>query len=175
MTKRKKIRLTLDVVFLALLVAIDQISKYYATLYLKGREAFSVIDGVLELKYLENQGAAFGMLQNQKYFFIFVAVVILLAIGYVLFCLPAQKKYRLMQALLVLIAAGAIGNMIDRLRQNYVVDFIYAVIIRFPIFNFADICVTVSTFLLIFAFLFYYREEDLNFLTVQAKKTREVE
>ena len=115
------------------------------------------------------------MLQNQKVFFILVAIMILIIIAYVLFRLPDEKKYNIMHILLVLIASGAAGNMIDRVRQDYVVDFIYFVIINFPIFNVADIYVTVSTFFFVILFIFYYKENDFDFLSFrQQKKFREM-
>ena len=114
------------------------------------------------------------MLQNQKVFFIFVAVVILGVIGYVLFKTPDAKKYRILHLLLSLIAAGAIGNMIDRVRFDYVVDFIYFVLINFPIFNVADIYVTISTIALVILLLFVYKENDLNFISFKQKRYREI-
>jgi signal peptidase II len=75
--------------------------------------------------------------------------------------------------LLVLVASGAIGNMIDRLSQNYVVDFVYFSLINFPIFNVADIYVTCSTVGLILAILFYYKEDDFRFLSLKPQLTRE--
>ncbi len=175
MSKKKKIFLAVDIVMIVLLVALDQFTKYLACEYLQDKPAIKIIDGVLELNFLKNSGAAFGMLQNQKVFFILVAVLILFIIAYVLFRMPDDKKYNVMHILLVLIASGAAGNMIDRVRQDYVVDFIYFVIINFPIFNVADIYVTVATFLFIILFLFYYKENDFNFLSFkQQKKFREI-
>ena len=139
----------------------DLAAKYAATLYLKGKPAIPLIPNVLELNYLENRGAAFGMLQNQKIFFVFVAAVILAVIVFVLFIMPLQRKYTPLHILLVMIAAGAAGNMIDRLRLDYVVDFISFVLIHFPIFNVADIYVTIATVFFVVLFLFYYKEEDL--------------
>lgn len=174
LSKKKKIFLIVDVILVVLLVALDQFTKYLACEYLQDKPAFKIIDGILELNFLKNSGAAFGMLQNQKVFFILVAVLILIIIAYVLFRMPDDRKYNVMHFLLVLIASGAAGNMIDRVRQDYVVDFIYFVIINFPIFNVADIYVTVSTFLFVVLFLFYYNENDFSFLSFkQQKKFRE--
>lgn len=174
MSLKKKLLLFIDLLGICALVALDQYTKYLAVIHLKDKPAFNIINGVLELNYLENKGAAFGMLQNQKAFFIFVAVVILGVIGYVLFKVPERKKYRILHILLSLIAAGAIGNMIDRIRLDYVVDFIYFVLINFPIFNVADIYVTVSTVALVFLLLFVYKENDLNFISFKQKHYREV-
>lgn len=170
----KKLMIFLDLLGICALVALDQYTKYLAVIHLKDKPAFIIFNGVLELNYLENKGAAFGMLQNQKAFFIFVAVVILSVIGYVLIKTPNNKKYRILHLLLSLIAAGAIGNMIDRIRLNYVVDFIYFVLINFPIFNVADIYVTVSTAVLVILLLFVYSENDLHFISFKQKRYREL-
>ena len=174
MNKRKGILLLVDTVFLAILIFLDQITKHYAVVYLKDQEPVKLIDSVFELNYLENRGAAFGMLQNQKFFFIFIAVIILAVIIYVLWKTPNQKKYTKLHIALVLIAAGAIGNMIDRLRYDYVVDFLYFSLINFPIFNVADIYVTCAAVFLVILLLFVYKESDVEFLTLRTKKFRDV-
>lgn len=173
--KRKKMKaLALDLLLIVILIVIDQFTKHLAVLHLKDKQAFLLIDGVLELNYLENKGAAFGMLQNQGVFFVFVAVIVLGVIGYILYKTPNAKKYNLMHILLSLIAAGAIGNMIDRVRLDYVVDFIYIVLINFPIFNVADMYVSFATVILVLALLFYYKESDLSFIGFNQKKIREL-
>lgn len=175
MDKSKKIKfLCFDFIFLAILIALDQFTKYLAVIKLKSQPAYNIIDGVLEFNYLENRGAAFGMLQNQKIFFVFVAAIFLCVIVYVLIKVPTDKKFNSLHIFLTMIAAGAIGNMIDRLRFDYVVDFIYIVLINFPIFNVADIYVTVSTFFFIIQILFVYEENDFNFLSFKQKKFREL-
>lgn len=171
---RKICILIIDLLLIAALIAIDQFTKYLAVVRLKDKPAYSIINGVLEFNYLENHGAAFGMLQNQRVFFIFVEVIVLGVIAYILYKTPNYKKYIRMHILLSLIAAGAIGNMIDRIRLNYVVDFIYIVLINFPIFNLADMYVTFSTAILVLLLLFYYKESDLDFIGFKQKKYREV-
>lgn len=175
MKKRKVKLLCFDLIFLILLVVLDQYTKYLAVVRLKDKPAFSIIDNVIEFNYLENRGAAFGMLQNQKIFFVFVAVVFLSVIIYVLFKTPDTRKYNKLHMLLVMIAGGAIGNMIDRLRLDYVVDFIYFVLINFPIFNVADIYVTVATAVLVIYVLFIYKDNDFYFLSFKQKKFRELD
>ena len=76
--------------------------------------------------------------------------------------LPATGKYRLLRFFICMITAGAVGNFIDRLQNGFVVDFIYIIYIQFPIFNVADIYVTVSAFALAILILFVYKEDDLN-------------
>ena len=173
-SKKKKIMLLFDLLGILLLIGFDQITKYLAVMQLKDKPAFSIINGVLEFNYLENKGAAFGMLQNQKAFFVFVAVVILGVIAYVLYKTPDDKKYTKLHVLLSFIAAGAIGNMIDRIRFDYVVDFISFVLINFPIFNVADMYVSFATVILVILLLFVYKESDLNFISFKQKKYREI-
>ena len=173
MSLKKKFFLFLDLLMIAGLIALDQYTKQWAKVYLKDKPAYNLINGILELNYLENQGAAFGMLPNQKVFFIFVAFVILFVVGYVLLKVPDQKKYTILHFLFSLIVAGSIGNMIDRVRYDYVVDFIYFVWINFPIFNVADIYATVSAIVLLFLLLFAYKERDLYFISFKQKRYRE--
>lgn len=167
MTKKKFGRLFGDLLLLLLLIAGDRYTKQLAVANLKDNSAFVIWNGVFEFHYLENRGAAFGMLQNQKLFFIFMAFIVLLVISFVLVKIPAAKKYNFMHIFLVFIAAGAVGNMIDRVSYGYVVDFIYFVLINFPIFNVADIYVTIGTAMLVLLILFYYKEEDLKFIKVK--------
>lgn len=163
-SKSKVLGFFLDILFFILLVILDQITKNLAVVYLKDKPAYVIWDGVFELHYLENSGAAFGMLQNQKILFVSIAAVILVIIGYVLIKLPRNRHFVFLEALLVLIASGAVGNMIDRVQFNYVVDFFYFKLIDFPIFNVADIYVSVSCVLLAILVIFFYKDEDFDFL-----------
>lgn len=174
MNKKKKIRLAVDVLFVLLLIAVDQVTKYFAVTNLKNQKPLVVWEGVFELHYLENRGAAFGMLQGQKVFFVLIAVIILAVIVYVLVKAPYQKMYTKLHVTLVFIASGAIGNLIDRMRYDYVVDFLYFSLINFPIFNVADIYVTLSSIYLVILLLFVYKESDLEFLTFRTKKFRDI-
>lgn len=174
MSLKKKLFLILDLLMIAGLIFFDQYTKKQAVVYLKDKPAYNLINGILELNYLENQGAAFGMLPNQKVFFIFVAVVILCVVCYVLIKMPDHKKYTILHFLFSLIVAGSVGNMIDRVRYDYVVDFIYFVRINFPIFNVADVYATVSAFVLLFLLLFVYKEGDLYFISFKQKRYREL-
>ena len=161
--------LIIDAVLAMLLLALDQFTKYLAIVRLKGNQPFVLIDGVLELDYLENRGSAFGMLQNQKVLLLTVGTIFVIALLLFLLRLPEQKKYCVLHLLVTGIIAGGIGNMIDRIRFDYVVDFISFVLINYPIFNVADIYVVVSTIGLFVLLLFVYKEEDLEFLSFQKK------
>ena len=171
--KRASLLVT-DFMLFVILVIADQLTKHLAVVRLKNQAAYNLINGILEFNYLENRGAAFGVLQNQKYFFVFVALIFIGVIVFVLIKVPTQKKYYSLNILLVMIAAGAVGNMIDRVWYDYVVDFIYLVCIQFPIFNVADIYVTTATVILVFQILFVYKTNDFNFLSFNPKKFREL-
>ena len=93
MNRKKTILLVIDVILMGLFVFLDQLSKYYAALRLKGNKPLVIVDGVFELHYLENNGAAFGMLQGQKAFFIFIAAVVLAIILYVILRTPYQRIF----------------------------------------------------------------------------------
>ncbi|MCI8959131.1 MAG: signal peptidase II [Lachnospiraceae bacterium] len=148
----------------ALLVWLDQYTKHLAVAKLKGQEPFSVVPGVFELLYSENRGAAFGMLQGRQGFFFVVGIVVLAAAVYVMVRMPSYgcSRYHFLKVCTVMITAGAVGNMVDRVSQGYVVDFLYFRLIDFPIFNVADIYVTTATGLLLVLFLFYYKDEDFE-------------
>lgn len=154
-----------------ILIFLDQITKFAAVKYLKGQDAFVLIDGVFELSYLENRGAAFGMLQNQQVFFIIATILVLSVIVYLyLKRIPNERRFLWLNMIAILFFAGAIGNFIDRVMQNYVVDFFSFVLIHFPIFNVADIYVVVGMLLFIFLGLFYYKEADFEKILPSKKK-----
>ena len=172
MNKEKK-RLLTFVMFIfstVILVAFDQWTKSLAVEHLKGQEDITLIPGVLCLHYLENRGAAFGIFQDQRTFLLILTAIILICVCYVLWKIPSDKKYNLLKLLCFMVTAGGIGSLIDRVRLNYVVDFIYFSLIDFPVFNVADIYVTVSMFLLLILVLFYYKDEDFQFLKWKREK-----
>lgn len=166
--KRTKM-LCIDLVLAIILLAFDQFTKYLAIVKLKDNPAYVLIDGVLELQYLENRGASFGILQNQKVLLVCVGVVFMAVILYFLLKIPQQKKFNSVHILLSCIIAGGIGNMVDRIRFDYVVDFISFVLIDYPIFNIADCYIVCSTIILFVLFLFVFKEKDLEFLNFKQK------
>lgn len=150
-----------SILCIAIGIVIDQYTKYLAALRLRN-EPITIIEGVFELQYLENRGASFGILQGQKWLFLIITVVLLVFITRLYIKLPRSKRSVPIRICLILITTGAIGNMIDRICLGYVVDFLYFKLINFPIFNVADIYVTVSTILIVFLILFYYKEEEFD-------------
>lgn len=142
-------------------VFLDQYTKFLAVTHLQDGPV-SIIDGVFQLHYLENRGAAFGLLQNRKIFFLIVGIIVLFLVVFLYIGMPQEKRFLPIRICLISITAGAIGNMIDRIRFQYVVDFLYFELIDFPIFNVADIFATVATFGFVILLLFYYKEEDID-------------
>ena len=148
----------------ALLTGFDQLTKLLAVKNLKGKADIPLIPDVLYFQYLENRGAAFGIFQDRKIFLVLLTSLILVGVCYVLWKIPADKKYIYLKLLCFLITAGGIGNLIDRVRLDYVIDFIYFAPIDFPVFNVADIYVSVGMVFLFTVVLFYYKDEDFEFL-----------
>lgn len=170
---KRSVMLVGDFLLAAVLLAFDQFTKYLAITLLKNKSAHVLIEGVLELQYLENRGSAFGMFQNQKAFILLVGIVFMTVLLLLLLRLPEAKKYCILHITITAIIAGGIGNMIDRIRLDYVVDFISFVLINYPIFNVADIYVVVATIGLFLLILFVYKEQDLEFLEFRKKQEKD--
>ena len=171
-TKRKFFIIDVVIAFLGLML--DQFTKYLAVAHLKEQPAVSLIPDVLELRYLENRGAAFGMLQNQKMFFVIMTTIIMIFCLYALWNMPSEKKYYPLHILGGFLMAGALGNFLDRIRLDYVVDFIYFKLIDFPIFNVADIYVTMICVIgILLVFFGKYKDEDFDFLKRKQRQSAE--
>ncbi|EOS41185.1 signal peptidase II [Lachnospiraceae bacterium] len=146
-------------------VLLDQITKHLAVVHLKQQREIVLIPGVFELRYLENRGAAFGLFQNRQIFFVCAAVVIFFLIGFFYGKIPGGRRNLPMRICAVLICAGAVGNLIDRIRYQYVVDFFYFSLIDFPIFNVADCYAVIACILFAYLILFFYKEEELEWFS----------
>lgn len=170
MTKNKKISCIAGATVTVLLLILDQFTKYLASAHLKGGNSIPIIKDVFRLQYLENQGAAFGMFQGGKIIFVIITVLLVAVMSYIYWHCPMDKRYLWIRVIIVFLMAGAFGNLIDRVRLDYVVDFFYFELINFPIFNVADIYVSCSIAALLILFLFYYKEEDMEVLLPSRKK-----
>lgn len=148
-----------------ILVFLDQLSKYLIVQNMKLYDSIPIIKDIFEIHYIRNSGAAWGIFKDKQIFFYicFLFVLILGCIFYVR-CVKAER-FKDIRILLVLILAGGAGNFIDRVRFQYVIDFLYFKLIDFPVFNIADCYVTIGFFVMIFLLLFKYKEEDIEFLT----------
>lgn len=152
----------ISMVVLGVLVIFDQFTKYLAQANLQGKEGIPIIKNVLELHYLEggNTGAAFGILEGKTVLLgIFSLLVSIVMLG-VYFWMTNKKEYSKVSWCLIFMIAGAVGNCIDRLLNQYVIDFIYFKWIDFPIFNVADIYVTVSAIVMFLMILFIKEKTD---------------
>ena len=145
------------IVTMVFLVGVDQLTKYIAVTSLEPIGSINVIPSVLNFTYVENYGAAFGILQNARWFFLVLA---LLGVGIIVWFLLKRPHNLLLRSSLSLIAAGALGNAIDRLFRGFVVDFIQLDFIDFPVFNIADICICVGAGLLILYVLLFDKKKE---------------
>lgn len=156
-----------DAVTVLILIIFDQLTKWFAVKTLGNGQNIVLIPGVLELTFVKNRGAAFGILQNAQILFFLITAAAFIAIGFVLLRLPAQNRFLPVRICLLMILAGAAGNFIDRVYLSYVRDFIYFSLIDFPVFNVADIYITCATFAMVLLMMFYYRDEDdFSFLSL---------
>ena len=147
---------------LVLLLIFDQWTKLLAISHLKGQADIELLPGIFSLHYLENHGAAFGILRDQQWVFLILAAGFLVAAVILYLRMPFTARMIPLRISTVFIAAGAVGNMIDRLFRHYVVDFLYFSLIDFPVFNVADIYITCCAVLLVLFVVFYYKDEELE-------------
>ena len=138
-----------------ILIALDQISKLAVLKHLAGGGEVTLIPGFFRLLYVENRGAAFGILQEGRPLFIIITIAVIGFLIYAIYRKREEVKGMLRMAL-VLILAGAVGNFIDRLRLHFVVDFLsFRFFGRdFAVFNLADSFIVVGTILLMIHVLF---------------------
>ncbi len=161
MDRRKISTLVIGIISLLLLTAADQLSKYIAVINLKNRASLTLIPNFFSLTYVENPGSAWGMFQNMQWLVVVLSFVIIVGVMLYFIRLPAGNKYLPLKAALIVLASGAAGNLIDRLTRGIVVDFFEFKFISFPVFNVADIYVTVSVAVLFILLVFVYKEDDL--------------
>lgn len=150
--------IVMAILAVVVMVLIDQAVKYWAVTMLASIGSIPLIPGILQLTYVENRGAAFSILENQIWLFVVLAVVILCGIAYVLHTNRIQAPLGKMA--LLIISAGAVGNVIDRVINHYVVDMIEVIFIRFPVFNIADIYVCVGVALFAVYYLFIHKDAE---------------
>lgn len=131
-----------------LLVGIDQLIKYFVVFNLKPVGSVMFIKGFLQFSYVENTGAMMGLMEGKTTIMI-IAALIVLSVLFILI-LTNKIKFGFEFCCFVMIAAGGIGNIIDRIFRGFVVDYIEVLFIDFYVFNFADCLVTVGAFLILF-------------------------
>ena len=144
-------------------VALDQISKILITSKLALSQTEEFIPGFISFTYIRNEGAAFGMLEGARVFFIILTIVVLALL--ILYVKKARPQSKLEKLALCFITGGAIGNFIDRIYFGYVRDFIRTDFMDFPVFNIADcfVCIGAGLYILYSVMdLFKQKKEDLN-------------
>lgn len=142
----------------AILICLDQATKYFAVLKLKPIGSMVLVEGVMDLTYVENHGVAFGMLSGQRWAILLLTGVITVGLVYYYTTLPKTREYFYARIAMVMIFAGAIGNMIDRMLRGFVVDFFEFTFFQWPVFNVADIYVVLGVFVLMILILFVIKE-----------------
>lgn len=146
-------------IMIILIVAFDQITKYFASLKLADGSVVKFIPGVVQFKYAENTGMAFSMLSGARWVFIALTVVVCVGVFYYLFSNRCKNLWLYWS--LGVILSGGIGNLIDRIRFGYVVDFIEPTFVNFAIFNIADCAVTCGAVVLV-GYLLYDAFKDVK-------------
>ena len=148
-------------IIVLIIIALDQISKYWVVNNIGLTDSITVIPDVIDFVYVKNTGAAFSFLANKTYGIILLSCVsVAFCIAVVWFMIKKKPKNKLLTISLALMLSGAIGNVIDRIFRGYVVDFIETTFINFPVFNVADIAITIGAVLVIIFVLFFDRDRN---------------
>ncbi len=141
---------------------------YVPRAWLKDHPDISLIPGVLQLRYLENRGMAFGLFEGKIPVFVILCLLFFGVFIYVYARIPTNRYYLPLSVTALVMVSGALGNFIDRVCRGYVVDFIYFSLIDFPVFNIADMYVVCSGILLVMLVCFRYKnDEDYDFLRIK--------
>lgn len=139
-----------------IIVLIDQVSKYLTQAYVDLGQQIEWIPGLLSVTHIHNTGAAWSILEGQMWFFYIVTVIVVVMLIYYM---QQMKNEPLLKTGLAFILGGALGNFIDRLLHQYVIDMIQLDFIDFPIFNLADTALTIGVILLFIQYIFLDRQE----------------
>ena len=140
------------------IVVIDQLFKFYIQTHMALGMSIPVIQDVFHITYILNPGAAFGLFENQTAFFVIIAVCMVVAA----ICLYPRipEQYRLLRFATGLVVGGAMGNVIDRIKTGYVVDFFDFRI--WPIFNIADVGIVCGVGCILFTIIYLYKEDGIE-------------
>ena len=166
--KNTAVKILIYVLFIGVLLGMDQYTKQLAAVKLTSGEDYVFIKGIVSFSYLENTGAAWGVLSGKTALFVIVTCILVALILAVMVRLETMIKsghrrvYRILQIDLAVLIAGAFGNLVDRVMHVYVVDFIKTEFIDFPVFNVADCYVTVSMILLVILLLCFVKEDEMD-------------
>ena len=143
------------------IMALDQLSKYWVINNIGMTDSITVIPNVIDFVYVKNTGAAFSFLSDKTYGIVILSIIsVLFCIGVIFFMIKKKPQSKLLTISLALMLSGALGNVIDRIARGYVVDFIEATFINFPVFNVADIAITCGAILIIIYVLFFEKSKE---------------
>lgn len=152
----------LPILAVIVLILLDQGTKLWALTSLKPIHNMTLVEGFMDLTFVENRGVAFGMFSGQRWFILLLTGIIAVGLIWFYVTMPKKKEYFPLRVSLVLVLSGAIGNIIDRLFRGYVVDFFEFTFFEWPVFNVADIYVVVGVILLALMIVFVVKDEDLE-------------
>lgn len=176
---RRRLYIISLMVFCFLFVFLDQITKYIAVDKLMNKESYVLIKNFFSFTYVENRGAAWGVLSGKLNILVITTLIVIPILIYVIIKIEIVKKktnklfvFNLFQFNLILLLAGAIGNFIDRVINGYVVDFLQFTFIDFPVFNVADCYITVGTILFAILYLFFIKDEDFTLIFKKEKNIK---
>ena len=144
-------------VFAALIIIADQVTKLLTVANIPLYTRVDFLPGILSLTYVQNDGAAFSMLEGQQWLF---ALVFAVFAGFIIWEFSKKRfPFKTFERFcIVAVFAGGLGNMIDRLRLGYVVDMITTDFMNFPVFNIADIFITCGCILLMLHLVFFNKD-----------------
>lgn len=165
------------IIIMAAGILVDQLTKLYAVKVLSTYVTVPIIPKVFHLTFVKNTGAAFSLLSGKQVFLIIITCVLIIALVYAFVILPKKARFFDLNLALSLIISGAVGNLIDRIHYQYVVDFFDFRIIGFAIFNVADVLVVVGSILMVIVIWRNHFPSDASELNhpikVKAKSTRQ--
>lgn len=151
----------LHLIILAVLLTADQLTKLWARTSLKDAPVI-LWKNVFSFRLVYNTGGPWGLLGKHTILLTVLSFVILAVVVLAYLKLPRVPRMRLLRICILLITAGAIGNMIDRIVSGRVTDLFSFDLIQFPVFNVADICVVCGCIFACFLLIFYYKDEDFS-------------
>jgi signal peptidase II len=159
-----KKKLVLAFLCIAVLTGFDQFVKYLTVLKLERGKSYVLINKVFQLTHVRNYGAAWSSFTGKRFFLLAVTLVVLVVLCMLYIRMSKLDMFKDIRVLLVFLISGALGNIIDRVVNGYVVDMFDFCLINFPVFNVADIYVTCSVILLFFIVIFKYKDGDFDIL-----------
>lgn len=155
-------------------LSIDLVIRMLISKTFEVKEVRNLIGEYLCVYYWPNFGAAFGLLKGQHIFFIFIDGIISIFLIYLMLKLPKEKKFAVLCIDIGLILSGNLGNLIDRIINGYVIDYIYLPQTSMPVFNLADLYISIGSIIGAVLIIFKYKEQDFDFLSFKDNKYRKL-